>query len=235
MNFGMSILGDIKKDIDRDIGRFEDAAMSASREVSDGAKQDWRSQISSAGLGKRLGNTVRSRVYPQRTKSFNPSGVVWTNAPEIIRSFELGMTIEPTGKGAKYIAVPTKFAPVKGGMVGNHVRKGNFRSRISPSNWPSDRYGTLVFIAAKGSRPAMLVVEDMRRSKAGTKNRNKRGRQFRLASEKFKGTKFIVPMFVLVPRVRMPKLLDVKSLERKWAEMYPGIFDNQVVSRGLVS
>jgi hypothetical protein len=50
----------------------------AVREAGIGLKTAWRSQITGAGLGQRLANTIRSELYPKGKPSLNTAALVWS-------------------------------------------------------------------------------------------------------------------------------------------------------------
>ena len=63
----------LKLDIDPDIVAMmaaeikagEKAVTAAMREAGTGLKSDWRAQITGAGLGRRLANSIRSQTFPR--------------------------------------------------------------------------------------------------------------------------------------------------------------------------
>jgi hypothetical protein len=59
----------------------EKAVTVAMREAGNGLKTDWRAQITGAGLGQRLANTIRSENYPSGKPSLNAAALVWSKAP----------------------------------------------------------------------------------------------------------------------------------------------------------
>jgi hypothetical protein len=69
----------LKLDIDPDIVAMmaaevaagERAVTAAMREAGTGLKTAWRGQITGAGLGTRLANTIRSAQYPASQSSLN--------------------------------------------------------------------------------------------------------------------------------------------------------------------
>ena len=62
-------------------------ARSVSRAMSGAAqsiKGAWRGEITGAGLGTRLANTVRAQAYPQSGFSMNAAALIWTRASKIV-------------------------------------------------------------------------------------------------------------------------------------------------------
>ncbi|WP_156361868.1 DUF6441 family protein [Sphingomonas sp. Leaf343] len=91
-------------------GDLASAATGAMREAMPHARQELREQITGAGLGTRLANTWRGEVYPGSRKSINPSGYIWSNAPDIVDAFDRGAQITPRG-GKRFLAIPTDNVP----------------------------------------------------------------------------------------------------------------------------
>lgn len=150
-----------------------------------------RRQVTSSGLGRRLANAWRAELYPKGRVSLRAAGLVYTRAPTIVAAFEEGVTIRAAN--GVWLAIPTEAAPKTG--IGD--------KRISPATWPEHQYGPLRFVYRRGA-PSLLVVDGLRASTG------KRG--FRRASATAlrtgRGLATVV-MFILVPRVRLRKRLDV--------------------------
>lgn len=163
----------------------ERAATAAARESGDDLKQRWRSQITRAGLGQRLGRTVQSRSYPRGATSIDAATLVWTNAPEIVGAFDRGVTIR--SRAGFWLAIPTDAAG-----------RGRRGGRITPGEWEQRTGLRLRFVYRRG-KPSFLVAEG-RVSKAGraVRSRSKTGRGVQT-----------IPIFILVPQVRLRKRLDL--------------------------
>ncbi len=82
----------LKIDVDPDIVAMmaaevaagERAVTAAMREAGTGLKTAWRTQITGAGLGRRLANSIRSRNFPGSGESLNAAALVWSKAPVIV-------------------------------------------------------------------------------------------------------------------------------------------------------
>lgn len=224
MRFGMSIIGDIKKDIDRNISQFERSQRDAVKFSGDGMKNGWRRQVAQAGLGEKLPKSIRSKFYANRDDG-NPASMVFTKAPKIMRAFDKGINI--SSRRGKYMAIPTKFAPKKGVSSA----RGNFRSKVTPQNFPWHKFGKLEFVPEHNGRPAMLVVKNLRQSIS-----KKSGKfiGYRKVSSRYKGTVETVPMFILVPRVKMPDLLSVPELAEQWDKKMMEYLDADLVKSGFI-
>ncbi len=150
-----------------------------------------------------MARTWRSAAYPKTGDSKDAAGVVWSKAPQIIRTFDQGVVIR--SNNGFWLAIPTENAPKKG--VGG--------KRVSPSNFPEHRFGKLRFVK-RNNRLALLVVEAVGFSKkTGRVTRVRKGGAYTKTGRLKSGTGSAV-MFILVPQIKMPKRLDVEREARKW-------------------
>lgn len=161
-----------------------------------------RADVMRAGLGRKVANSWRSQSYPPDRESLRAAAIIWSKAEHLIEAFDGGATIKAERK--KWLAIPTEFAP---------KRVGRKSKRITPSNWPEQRYGKLRFVQHPRKKTAMLVVDNQRRR--GGKARQAKQTMFQLSRSKRalasgRGL-FTVPMFILVPQVRMRKRLNVEA------------------------
>lgn len=201
MRIGAAITGDLRKIMAaelKDVGR---AAREAVTQSTESVKQDWRGDVRSAGLGNRLANTIRSKVYPNDSP-LRTAGLVWTKAPKILDAHERGVTIRATG--GKYLAIPTDAAP----------KKGTDGKRVTPKTLPAS-FGDLRFVPRRG-KPPLLVADNVRvsgagRVKGGTQTSNRNGR-VRVRQSR-SGVSAV--MFILVPQVKLKKKFDIKAISEK--------------------
>lgn len=188
MRLNVSVQGNLKLDMETEIRVGKMAALSAVTGVSAAIKQDWRGQIKSAGLGSRLGNTIQSDAYPKGAGSLNAAGMVWSNAKQIVGAFETGVEIR--AKNARYLAIPLPAA-------GKSARGG----RITPWEWERRRGRRLLFIQRKRGGALLVDTGEVIRGPSNF-GRGSVARGFKNRS---------VPIFVLVPRVRLQKRLGLMS------------------------
>ena len=177
----------------------EKAVSAAMREAGTGLKSDWRAQITGAGLGRRLANSIRLAIYPKAGDSLNAAALVWSKAPEIIGAHDTGPLIR--SKDGFWLAIPLPAA-------GRGLRGG----RITPSEWERRRGLRLRFVYRR-TGPSLLVAEGRLNTKGqAVVTRSKTGRG-----------KVTAPIFLLVPQVKLPKRLDLAQDAQRAVDGVPGM------------
>ena len=86
----------------------ERAVSQAVSEAGNSVKSSWRAQITGAGLGQRLANTIRSEQFPKGRPSLSAASVIWSKAPVIIGAHDTGPLIR--SKNGFWLAIPTPAA-----------------------------------------------------------------------------------------------------------------------------
>ncbi len=215
MRITTSITGSIMAGMEAEMRTISKAVTVGIKEAGRGLKADLHKQVVSAGLGVRLSRTWRERTYPN--KGHDAASLVWSKAPQIIRTFDEGAVIK--SKSGLWLAIPTPSAPKRG--VGG--------KRISPSNFPEHRFGPLRFVYRRG-RPSLLVVDGVRINKSGRVGRRAKGGAFTKTGRMKQGMATSV-MFIMVPQVRLKKRLDVKREIKRWERRLPGLIDRHMPSR----
>lgn len=169
------------------------------KQVAERLKSDWRSQITRAGLGRKLSNSIRSKSYPERGHSLNAAALVWSKAPKIISAHDEGAVIR--SRNNFFLAIPTEAAG-----------KGRGGARLTPGEWESRRGIKLRFVYRRG-QPSLLVAE-ARLSARGqaTRSRSKTGRNVST-----------VPIFILVPQVKLRKRLNLARDAVRAGQSIPAI------------
>lgn len=185
------------QDISNEIAGAGTATM---KEISTGLKMDLRRDVMTAGLGTRLANTWRGKTFPEgKSRSVDAAAFVWSKAPKIIDAFVRGATIVPIN-GAKYLAIPTENVPGRGA-----------NKKMTPFDVEIAFNQDLQF--GKTKNGSLFAYVEAVRAKSGhgfrraTRGRLKQGRQ----------TEAVV-MFYLIPRAKMPKLLDLDGKAEVWGE-----------------
>ena len=183
----------LKLDIDPDLVAMmaaeivagERAVSAAMREAGTGLQAGWRGQITGVGLGARLARSIRSEQFPKGRPSLNAAAVVWSKAPMIVGAHDTGPLIR--SKTGFLLAIPTPAA-------GRSLRGG----RITPGEWERRRGLRLRFVYRR-TGSSLLVAE-------GRVNSRGRGVASRSRTGSGRAT---VPIFLLVPQVKLPKRLDL--------------------------
>lgn len=163
----------------------EKAVTAAVRNAGTDLRDDWRNQITQAGLGPRVARTIRSATYPKGRDSLNAAVLVWSRAPVIVEAHNTGPVIRSAD--GFWLAVPTEAA--------GKSRRGG---RITPLEW-EQRTGLRLRFIYRRTGPSLLIAE-ARLSKVGRAVRSKSKTGRNVAS---------VPIFLLVPQVRLKKRLDL--------------------------
>ncbi len=199
MKLGVDIVGDIARIMEAETLAGEKAVTAAMREASTGLKTAWRAQITGAGLGARLARTIRSEQFPKGRASLNAAALVWSKAPVIVGAHDTGPLIR--SKTGFWLAIPTPAA-------GKSTRGG----RITPGEWERRTRLRLRFVYRRRG-PSLLVAEGRLNTKGrAVASRSKTGRGLTT-----------VPVFLLVPQVRLKKRLDLARDAEQARDAVPGL------------
>jgi hypothetical protein len=200
----VSIDGSVARIMEAEAAAAEIAVTRGVGAAGRGLKDGWRSQIRSAGLGGRLANTIRHRVYPGGEPSVRAASLVWTKAPQIIRGHEGALIRSHEGF---WLAIPLPAA-------GRLAR----RQQVTPGGWER-RTGMRLRFVYRRRGASLLVADDARLAKAGRASA-KRGRRRRDGVLTGAQT---VPIFLLVPQVRLRRRLDIDRLAATAAARLPSL------------
>lgn len=200
MKLGVTFTPDLVTMMKYEVAAAEKATTKALHIAGSGLKADWRQQVVAAGLGTRLANTIRSQTYPRGKDSLRAASLVWSKAPRILSSFEQGALIR--AKSGLWLAIPTEAAG-----------RGPMGRRFTPAEWERRRGLRLRFVYR--SRGGSLLVAD--KARLNTKgiaavSRSKTGRN-----------QVTVPIFILVPQVRLNKRLDLAAPANRAISSVPGL------------
>ena len=199
MRLQLDITPDLVAMMAAEIKAGERAVSQAVSEAGNSVKSSWRAQITGAGLGQRLANTIRSEQFPKGRPSLSAAAVVWSKAPVIIGAHDTGPLIR--SRNGFWLAIPTPAA-------GKSLRGG----RITPREWER-RNGLRPRFVYRRSGPSLLVAEG---------RLNTKGRAVRSRSRTGRGAA-TVPIFVLVPQVKLPKRLDLARDAGRAHDAVPGL------------
>lgn len=217
MKFTAKIIGSIRKDMEKEFRTLTGAIKAGTKEAAEGLKTTLRGQVTSAGMGTKLANAWRAKVY--ENKGYDSAGLVYTRAPRIVEAFDKGVLIKPKAGGV-WLAVPTVTAP----------KRGTDGKRITPLNFPEAKLGKLEFVYRENG-PSFLVVHNVR---ASYSRKTGQLRGFRKASDTAlrtgKGLTTAI-MFVLIRQVKLEKRFDVESAAKVWIEKMPNFIEQQHMKR----
>ena len=171
-----------------------------------GLKSAWRAQITGAGLGLRLANTIRAQTYPKGRNSLDAAALVWSNAPVIIGAHDTGPLIRSAS--GFWLAIPL---PAAGKALGG--------KRITPGIW-EQKTGLRLRFVYRSRGPSLLVADAVRLNTRG---------QAAVSKSKTGRGQVTAPIFLLVRQVKLPKRLDLaRDAERALAAIPGSIVRNWV-------
>ena len=147
-----------------------------------GLKTAWRGQITGAGLGQRLANTIRSQTWPKGRNSLDAAALGWSNAPVIIGAHDTGPLIRSAS--GFWLAIPL---PAAGKALGG--------KRITPGMW-EQKTGLRLRFVYRNRGPSLLVADAVRLNTRG---------QAALSKSKTGRGQVTAPIFLLVRQVKLPK------------------------------
>ena len=198
MKLKLDITPDLAAMMAAEIKAGERAVSLAIAAAGSSVKTAWRDQITGAGLGARLARTIRSEQFPKGKDSLSAAALVWSNAPVIVGAHEAGPLIR--SRNGLWLAIPTPAA-------GKSARGG----RITPGEWERRRGLRLRFVY-RPRGPSLLVAEGRLNSRGlamGSRSKTGRGAT-------------TVPIFLLVPQVKLRKRLDLARDAKAAQERIPG-------------
>jgi hypothetical protein len=199
MNLKLDIDPDIVAMMAAEVAAGERAVTTAMRKAGAGLKSAWRGQITGAGLGQRLANSIRSQTFPRSGESLNAAALVWSNAPVIVGAHDAGPLIR--SQNGFWLAIPLPAA-------GKSTRGG----RITPGEWER-RTGLRLRFVYRRLGPSLLVAEGWLNSRGlAVASRSKTGRGLTT-----------VPIFLLVPQVKLRKRLDLARDAERAIDGVPGL------------
>ncbi|MEI4234878.1 DUF6441 family protein [Roseovarius sp. D22-M7] len=199
MKLKLDITPDLAAMMAAEIKAGENAVTAATREAGTNLKTAWRGQITGAGLGQRLSRTIRSAQYPKGQPSLSAAALVWSKAPAIVGAHDTGPLIR--SNTGFWLAIPTPAA-------GRGLRGG----KITPGEWERRRGLRLRFVYRR-TGPSLLVAEGrLNKRGLGVASRSKTGRG-----------RMTVPIFLLVPQVKLPKRLDLDRDAERAHDSVPGL------------
>ena len=172
-----------------------------------------RWEISSTGVGMVVAVSDGTLTISTGV-SLRPAGLVWSKTPIVIDAFERGALIRPK-RGGRFLAIPTGFNAARG-----FRGRGDKGLRVTPAQMVASGQGFLrPFRSGRGfvwclplrqgagtgrRRRTRLIAGGV--AEVGTANRKGREAWARGLLEQG-----MVPMFLLLPQVKLAKRLDVRG------------------------
>ena len=198
MKIDVKIAGDIVALMRAEVAAGQKAVSTTMAQAGASLKSAWRVQITGAGLGQRLANTIRSQTWPKGRNSLDAAALVWSNAPVIIGAHDTGPLIR--SKGGSWLAIPLPAA-------GKSTKGG----RITPIEWER-RTGLRLRFIYRRRGPSLLVAEGRLNTKGrAVASRSKTGRGLTTT-----------PIFLLVRQVKLRKRLNLARDAERAAAAIPG-------------
>ena len=200
MKLNVSFTPDLVALMRAEVAAGQKAVSTTMAQAGTSLKSAWRTQITGAGLGQRLANTIQSQSYPKGKNSLDAAALVWSNAPVIIGAHDTGPLIR-SGNGF-WLAIPL---PAAGKAMGG--------KRITPGMW-EQKTGLRLRFVYRSRGPSLLVADAVRL--------NTRGQAAVSKSKTGKG-QVTAPIFLLVRQVKLPKRLDLARDAERAADGVPGL------------
>lgn len=206
MKISVDITPDLVAMMRAEVAAGQKAVTVTMAEAGAGLKSAWRGQITGAGLGQRLANSIRSQTYPKGRNSLDAAALVWSNAPEIIGAHDTGPLIRSGNRF--WLAIPL---PTAGKALGGKP--------ITPSMWEK-KTGLRLRFVYRSRGPSLLVADAVRLNTRG---------QAAVSTSKTGRGQVTAPIFLLVAQVKLRKRLDLAwDAERAQAAIPGSIVANWV-------
>lgn len=209
MKFLVNVGNTISSDFRRERKSIINSIKLGTAEGTDGLKDELQAQIVKSGMGTQLSKSWQRKIYPN--KGENPTGFVYSKAPDIVRAFDEGILIK--AKNKTWLAYPTENAP-----------KRLENRRITPALY-TKHLGPLRFIGRDG-KSALLVAEDYQASYKRKTNEFKGYRKVRAKNPTRAKNRVSLVMFILVRQAKLKKTLDVEGAASKWGAAIPKLIHN---------
>lgn len=244
MPLKLAMQGNLQKSIDADIKAIEAAHRAALGRTGGRIRRALVADAKGAGLG-RLGNAWRFGVYPGRgTKTLNPALYIYPRGKpggrtqEALKAHEHGAVIRPDG--SRYLAIPTGFNKPRG------FRKMSGGTLISPAEMVAMKKWTYTLTTKDGKG----LVWFLRVTEAAAKTRGGRIQRLAFAGGMRLGGRVggqlgsgrggrvkdilnrgAVPMFILMPQIRIKKRTDAGGIVDRHARALPSLVASEMAKR----
>ena len=199
MRIDVKIAPDIVALMRAEVAAGQKAVSTTMAQAGAGLKSAWRTQITGAGLGQRLANTIRQQVYPKGRNSLDAAALVWSNAPVIIGAHDTGPLIRSAS--GLWLAIPL---PAAGKALGG--------KRVTPGMWEQKTGMKLRFVYRRRG-PSLLVADAVRLNTRG---------QAAVSKSKTGRGQVTAPIFILVRQIKLRKRLNLARDAERAAAAIPG-------------
>lgn len=210
MEIKAQISGSLKHIADEEMKTAEAVMKTTLYAFSKSIQANWRGQIRSAKLPQKLANAIQTRHYPEAGTSLRASSLVYSKAPKITDAFERGHVIRGKAGNWLAIALPAAGRAVDGG-------------RISPDEFKKRTGLDLRLVERRGKHP--LLVANGRLSKGKRRGGMAKRKGGRRRQDGILSGEMTIPIFVLVPIVKLTKRLNLIAA----ADRIAGSMASQVV------
>lgn len=235
MRFKYETRGDPLEIMAREVLAAEKATSTGTKQAGRGLLRDWRGQVRGT-LGYRMAGALRQRNYPERAESINAASLVYAPSNKARRRHGINYTAEPGASAAEVIGAHDAGATIRSPngfflaiplgkaakMRGADGQGRSDRKRITPGGWERRTGRKLRLVYRKGQNS--LLVDDGTTAPGNVmlwKNGRRGGYRSPRGIKKRK--KAPVPVFVLVPQVRLRKKTNLDRDADKWAAALPGL------------
>lgn len=196
-----------------------------------GLLKDWRGQVRTA-LSYRMAGALRQRNYPDRMDSINAASLVYApsnagryyrgdrgaSAAEVIEAHDRGAVIK-SDRGF-FLAIPLgKAAKMRGADT---TGRGN-QMRITPGGWERRTGRKLRFVYRKGMNSLLVDDGSVAPGNVMLWRNGRRNGGYKSPRAIKKRQSDPVPIFVLVPQVRLRKKMDLEKDSNAWGDKLPGL------------
>lgn len=207
----MKLVVEIDGDLDRlmraEARAGERAVTSAVNAAGGTLKLQWRQQIIGGGLGQRLANAVRSETFPKAQKSLNAAALVYSQAPKLHAAHDAGPIIR--ARDGFWLAIPFPAAGL-----------GRFQRKLTPAQWEQKTGLKLQMVLRRGKNPLLVTSGRLSQGKRTAGQAKRRGGKRR--KDGILTGETSIPIFTLVPQVKLPKRLNLFPAAERIAGTIPG-------------
>jgi hypothetical protein len=211
----MQIRGTIEGDVRQLLSKYSGELAAAMRQAMDNASNsvlaDVKSRTKAAGLGN-LAKAWGKRLYPTGGKpSISPAALVYGKSKTLFPVFTEGATIVP--RKGRFLAIPTPQAEAMG-LAQTSVRRdgkgtGSVPRRLSMVQKAIKSLGEKNIKVIPAKRGRLLMVYEVPQGRGAGRSfrgRGGRGIGYRRGAS--------VPLFILVPQVRIGRKLDLSTMSK---------------------